>query len=473
MIDLDLAYMPATELAHRIRRGELSPVEIVRNSLERIAEVNPKLNCFCFVYPDETLEKARAAEAAVRARSDLGPLHGIPIAIKDLTPTKGRRTTLGSYVFENWVPDHDAAIVDRLTRAGAIVVGKTTTPEFAHIEFTESPLWGVTRNPWNLAHTPGGSSGGSGAAVASGCVPLAEGTDMGGSVRIPAAECGIVGLKPSLGRIPLDILPSLFDNISHFGPLARTIDDAALFIAAAQGPDERDIQSLAPALDIPIPVSSDIRGRRFALSLDLGYYTVLDREIEANLQAAVDALREAGAMVEPVELGWTPAVSAAWKDYWRVFMAAYFGEHLDRWRHRMDPAVVDLIEAGNRISAVHYKRLEIVRSEQWRALAAVFEKYDALLSPTMATPAPLASDKIKIANASPFDAAGRFVDRCMTEPFNLVGQCPVLSVPTGFTSSGLPTALSICGRRFDDLGVLTIGAALEAVRPWQAKHPLL
>ena len=248
-VDIDLSFTPATELARRIRSRDLSPLEVVKASLARIEEVNPRLNCFCFVYPDEAIDLARDAERALEGNGAVGPLHGVPIAIKDLTPTKGKRTTMGSYAFEHWVPDKSALLVERLQAAGAIMVGKTTTPEFAYSSFTDSPLWGVTRNPWNPERTPGGSSGGSGAAVASGCVPLAEGTDMGGSVRIPAAWCGLVGLKPSFGRIPLDFLPTQFDTIQHFGPLARTVDDARLFLSVAQGPDELDVMSLAPPID--------------------------------------------------------------------------------------------------------------------------------------------------------------------------------------------------------------------------------
>src|SRR5262245_66371013 len=199
MADLDLCYTPATELAARIRGRKLSPVELMKNTLARIEEINPKLNCFCFVYPEEAITKAREAEKAVTDGRALGPLHGIPIAIKDLTPTKDKRTTLGSYTHENWIPDSNAVIVDRLQAAGAIMVGKTTTPEFAYSSFTESPLWGVTYNPWDRKRTPGGYSRGSGAAVASRCVQLAEGTDMGGSVRIAAAWCGIVGLMRGMG----------------------------------------------------------------------------------------------------------------------------------------------------------------------------------------------------------------------------------------------------------------------------------
>ena len=347
----------------------------------------PKLNCFCFVYPEEALQKARAAEAAVTAGKPLGPLHGVPIAIKDLTPTKGKRTTLGSYSHEHWVPDYDAAIVEKLTAAGAIMVGKTTTPEFAYSSFTESPLWGITRNPWNPERTPGGSSGGSGAAVASGCVPLAEGTDMGGSVRIPAAWCGIVGLKPSLGRIPLDLLPSVFDNISHFGPLARTIDDARLFLNAAQGPDERDIQSIGTPLALDGPQPGSVKGMRFALNIDLGCY-VVDPEVEAAVREAARALTAAGRHVEEVALPWTRRIADAWVEVWQVFMAAYFGHVLEQYRDKMDPHVVALIEAGNKMPAAHYKRLEIERTEQWRGFYPILQKYDAFLCPTMRVPAP-------------------------------------------------------------------------------------
>ena len=470
MSEDDLIYRPATELADLIRRREVSPVAVVEAALARIEQVNPQLNCFCFVYGEEALAAARAAEQAVMAGGELGPLHGVPLAIKDLTPTKGKRTTLGSYTFEHWVPEHDAVIVERLGAAGAILVGKTTTPEFAHAGFTQSPLWGITRNPWNPAMSPGGSSGGSGAAVASGCLPLAEGTDMGGSVRIPAAECGIVGLKPSLGRIPMDILPSQVDNISHFGPLARTVGDAALFLAATQGPDDRDISSLPGTLDLDAPLEPALAGRRLALSIDLGCYKV-HPEIEANARAAAADLAAAGALVEEVELQWSPQIDRDWSKMWGVFMAAYFGDRLEEWRERMDPDVVKLIEAGRRMSALDYKRLELRRSEQWRKLAQVLARYDALLTPTMAQPTVPVEEK----HAKPpgLDREGRQLGRFMTEPFNLVGQCPVLSLPTGFTADGLPTALSVVGRRYDEPGVLGLGVALERLRPWADRRPPL
>ena len=468
MTDLDLAYTPATELARRIRARELSPVDVVSNSLERIAQVNPKLNCFCFVYPEEAMEKAREAEQAVMAGKKLGPLHGVPIAIKDLTPTRGKRTTLGSYAYENWVPETDAPIVEALLGAGAIMVGKTTTPEFAYSGFTESPLWGITRNPWNTERTPGGSSGGSGAAVASGCVPLAEGSDMGGSVRIPAALCGIVGLKPSFGRIPFTILPSQFDQLSHFGPLSRTVADTALFLKVTQGPDERDIQSLKPALDIPIPPPHSVEGLKLALSPDLGFYAI-HPEVEANMRRAAAALADLGATVEEVDLRWTKEMVDVWTAHWGVYLAAFFGHKLPEWRDRMDPNVVALMEAGLAMDAVSFKRLEFLRTEQWNALAPILQRHDALLCPTMAQPAPHVGGRDE--NYDRVNESGRYQGFDVTSIFNLVSQCPALSVPSGFTSDGLPTALQIVGRRFDDLTALRIGAALEAARPWAGKRP--
>ncbi|MGH6719641.1 MAG: amidase, partial [Alphaproteobacteria bacterium] len=293
-------------------------------------------------------------------------------------------------------------------------------------------------------------------------------TDMGGSVRIPASHCGLVGLKPSLGRIPMDFLPSVFDNISHFGPLARTVDDAALFLAAAQGPSDADIQSIVPGLRMPKRIPASIKGLRLALDIDLGMIDV-DPEVEGLVRAAAKALEARGAIVEEIDLGWTPEVREAWYVIWQVFMAAYFGHHLKAWRERMDPNVVALMDAGFKVTAVDYKRTEVVRTEQWRKLARVFERYDALLCPTMARPAPEVGKSD--ADFGHLNAAGKIVALDMTEMFNNVPQCPVLSVPAGFTHGGLPVGMQIVCRRFDDLGVLRIGRALEKTRPWAHRRP--
>ncbi|WP_439817405.1 amidase [Zavarzinia sp. CC-PAN008] len=454
----DLCRLTASELAPLIAARKVSSVEAVKASLARIEAVNPALNCFCFVFPEEALKAAEAADAAVARGDRLGLLHGVPVAFKDLTPTKGQRTTLGSKLFEHNVPDHDAVIVTKAKGQGAIVVGKTTTPEFAYSSFTHSPLWGVTRNPWDTQRTPGGSSGGSGAAVASCAVPLAEGSDMGGSIRIPASFSGIVGLKPSLGRIPFTALPSQFDNLSHFGPLARSCADAALFVEATQGPDDGDIQSIPTTLGYDGSLERPAKGLRLALSVDLGYY-VIAPEVAAATRAAAERFRAAGAEVEEVDLGWRVAANDIWMDYWRVFMAAFFGEAYDRGAHLLDPNVKQLIEDGRKISAVAYKRLEFVRTALWEKLAAILGRYDALLCPTMAKTAPLAEGGDR--EYGDVDADGRYDGLDVTSPFNLTPQCPALSVPNGLGPTGLPIGLQIVGRRFDDLGVLKIGALHE------------
>jgi len=450
-----------------MRARELSPVEVVAASLARIEEVNPRLNCFCFVYPHEALELARAAERALVAGEPVGPLHGVPIAIKDLTPTKGKRTTMGSYAFEHWVPDTSALLVERLLGAGAIMVGKTTTPEFAYSSFTESPLWGVTRNPWDETRSPGGSSGGSGAAVASGCVPLAEGTDMGGSVRIPAAWCGLVGLKPSFGRIPLDFLPTQFDTIQHFGPLARTVDDARLFLSVAQGLDERDVMSL-PAVELGEQVEASVEGMRLALDVDLGCYAVAP-EVEEAVREAAEALSAAGAVVEEVDVGWGRDVADAWVAHWGVYLAAIFGGKLEEFRERMDPRVVSLMDAGLALGAVEFKRLEFVRTDAWKQLAPILERYDGLLCPTMSKVARPVDEDDFVWFADRGDGLYHGLD--MTAQFNFVSQCPALSVPAGWSADGLPIGLQIVARRYRDDQALRIGAALERVRPWAHRRP--
>ena len=453
----DLLLLPATVLAQRIRAGELSSVALIDASLAKIDEVNPRLNAFCAVYRDEARARARECEAAVRNGAQLGPLHGLPVAIKDFTPIAGKVTTRGSRAFADWVPNSNPVIVERLIGAGAIIIGKTTTPEFAYSSFTASPLWGITRNPRDPTRTSGGSSGGSAVAVATGCASLAEGTDMGGSVRIPASFCGIVGLKPALGRIPMDILPTVFDSISHFGPLARSVDDAALFLAATQGPDDRDIQSL-PGVQIPVPVPRGVGGLRLALSLDLGYYRV-DAEVAGKVREAAIRLVGAGALVDEVDLAWSREINDAWTRYWEVFLAACFGACLAEHRNRMDPHVVELIERGFTTSAVEFKRLEEVRTRQWHSLATVFRNHDALICPTMARPAP--SIDLSDSDFDRTDRDGRYDGLDMTCPFNFVPQCPALSVPAGTTRDGLPIGLQLIGRRFDDLAVLSIGATLE------------
>ncbi len=458
MADLDLAYLPAGEQARRIATGELSPVDVVENSLARIDEVNERLNAFCFVWHDDARAAAAKAAEAVAAGDDLGILHGVPVALKDTTPTAGHTTTLGSYTHEHHVPEADGAIVTALKRAGAIIVGKTTTPEFAHSLVTESPLWGITRNPWNTDLTTGGSSGGSGAAVASGCVALAEGSDMGGSVRIPAAWCGVVGLKPGLGRIPMDVLPGLFDTISHHGPLARCVDDARLFLAATQGPDDADLLSVTSPLDLGVPLGVDVRGMRVGVSIDLDSWYV-DPNVAAGVTRAADVLSDAGAHVTEVHPGLTGQEEAEWNKLWAVFMASYYGHLVAEFGDRMDPNVLRLIDAGNAMGAVEYKQVETVRTELWNRMRPILADNHALLTATMATEPIPAS----IADWNPPEVADDlYHSPDMTAVWNLISPCPALSVPCGLTPNGLPIGAQLVGRRWESQTVLRLGAAIEA-----------
>jgi Asp-tRNA(Asn)/Glu-tRNA(Gln) amidotransferase A subunit family amidase len=449
--------LPASAIAAGIRAGKFTSVGMVSEALRRARAAAP-LNAFAVIREAGALEAARQADAAVARGEILGPLHGVPFAAKDLTPTAGDLTSLGSWTMGDWVPDQSALVVRRLQAAGAILIGKTTTPEFAYSSFTQSPRWGVTRNPWDHDRTPGGSSGGSAAVVAAGIVPFAEGSDMGGSVRIPAAFCGVVGLKPSLGRIPMTILPSQFDNISHFGPLARSVEDAICFLEATAGPSDEDISSLPLAFDGARARRGSLGGKRFALSMDLGYYAI-QPGVEAVIRQSVDELRKAGAVVDEVPMTWTRAVNDQWFDLWCVFMSAFFGHLLSDFRQRMDPIVVAMIERGLAMDANSYKRVEVLRSEMWRDMAALFENYDALLCPTCAVTAPLVTETDDDYVVTSPD--GRFKGLDVTCPFNLLPQCPALSLPVGLATDGLPVGLQIVGKRFADEEVLGIGLALE------------
>lgn len=468
MTDLDLAYLSAAEMARRVALGEVSPVELVENALGRIDDVNDEVNAFCFVWQDAALEAARRASDLVASGASLGVLHGVPVALKDTTPTTGHRTTLGSRAFEHWVPKRDGAIARKLQDAGAIVVGKTTTPEFAHSLATESPLWGITRNPWNLDRTTGGSSGGSGAAVATGCVPLAEGSDMGGSVRIPSAWCGVVGLKPGLGRIPMDVLPGLFDNISHHGPLASCTDDARLFLQAAQGPDESDILSLPVPLDLSSP-ATDMTGVRVGLSIDLGVWAV-DPSIEAAVRRAADALADAGAIVSEVDVGFHGDEEQSWNKLWDVFMAAYYGDLVEEFGHEMAPEVVGLIERGNAMSAVEYKRIELVRTRMWNQMRPILANNEVLLCPTMATGPVEASITGKRIPGHMENGAYHSPD--MTAIWNMISPCPVLTVPCGFDGDGMPVGAQLVGRRWRSDRLLEVGGALERALPTLGRPPI-
>ena len=461
-----LCELTATELRAAIEGGECSVVEAVDQSLARIEQQNPTINAFCFVYADDARERARQLDRDRPRTGALPPLFGIPFALKDFTPTHALRTTRGSVMFKNWVPDVDPPIVERLRAAGGVLVGKTTTSELAHSSFTRSPLWGVTRNPHNHERTPGGSSGGSAAAVASNMVPLAEGSDAGGSVRIPASCCGIVGFKPSAGRVPMHAFDTDFESIFHFGPLARTVADAYLMFSVMQGPDDRDPLSIVPALNLPSPAEFlrriDLHGTRVALSVDLGYYEV-DPDVAENTICAASILRDLGADVTPVDLGWDRAINDAWTLNWSVLLATLYGELEAKQRAGVDPELSMLIERGRRHSAIELKSVDVVRTRYWAKLRDIFERHDVLMCPTVALPVP-AAEGVEDSDFERDSADGHFGGFEMTSPFSLMPQCPAISVPSGLSSDGLPTGVQMIGRRFADLDLLRIAAAYERGR---------
>ncbi|MES0039845.1 amidase [Mesorhizobium sp. M0046] len=447
----------AKSIASAVQNRKVLAAEVITASFERIRRANDELNAFCDLYEEDALAAAHRIDSRIADGEDVGPLAGVPVAVKDFTPLKGKRTTFGSLVYKDNIGEFDPIYVQRLRAAGAIVIGKTNTPEFAHAGFCHNRAFGTTVNPWDTTRTSGGSSGGAAAVVASNMVPLAEGTDMGGSVRIPAGYCGCVGLKPSLGRIPMDILKSVYDTISHFGPLARTVEDAWLFLDATKGPDERDPMSL-PEQAIPFDIDGDIKGLRIALSVDLGYFAVDDAVAKA-MQTTADALRAAGATVTSIDMPWDASIAEAARTSWYVYLAAFEGDLLENKRDLLDPDVADQLVAGFKINGPTYKRVEILRRKMWLDLVSIFESHDALLCPTTTITAPLASLRDK--DFETVRADGKLQGAAMTTPFNFTPHCPALSIPCGVGPGPLPIGAQIVGRRFDEATVLKIGRAVE------------
>jgi Asp-tRNA(Asn)/Glu-tRNA(Gln) amidotransferase A subunit family amidase len=468
MPDEELCYMPAIELAAAIRARRLSPVEVTTAVLRRIEQVNPKINAYCTLVADAALSDARAAEAAVMQGGVVGPLHGVPISFKDLTLTAGIRTTFGSKIFEHHVPQEDAVVVERARRAGAIVLGKTNTPEFGCKGVTENRIFGHTRNPWKLDRIPGGSSGGAAAALAAGLGPLAEGSDLAGSVRIPAGCCGVVGFKPSLGRIPW--YPSLngFTGFFVHGPMARTVGDVALLFSVMSGPDDRDPQSLpATGEDFARAAEGGISGLRVAWTADLGYAAV-EPEVRQLTEAAAKRIAGLGCVVEEAHPGFEDP-ERLFLDLTAPFRAAASAQYLASFKDQMDPILVKRLELAEGMTAVEYEKASHRRTALWQIVRRFFERYDLLLTPTTAV-APFA-----VGIDFPTEIGGRRVESPLawlpfTLPFNLTGQ-PAISVPGGFTREGLPVGLQIIGRRFEDATVLRAAGAWEMAAPWAHLRP--
>lgn len=469
----EVEWMSASELMSAFEGKDLSPLEVTRYLLDRIDRINPSINAFVTVLGAGAEEAAKESELAYQ-RGTAGPLQGVPVAIKDNIFSKGIRTTYGSKMYADFIPEEDAVDLQRLKEAGAVILGKTNMPEFGLIAITENPLFGRTVNPWDLNKTCGGSSGGSAAAVAAGLCPIGMGNDAGGSIRIPAALCGVFGLKPQFGRIPwYPHLPG-FDTLCHEGPLTRAVEDAALVLDAVSGPDARDFASL-PAYpgSFLAEMRGDVRGLRLGYSRDLGYAAAVDSEVADMARKAAAAFEELGCRVEEIE-DTLPATSEM--DYIITVIAEMVAaneERLEEYRQIGYPLYMpflDLVDLYNNRDVV---RIPFHRYQLWEAVRKIFDRYDLLLTPSTACPAfdwgdigPMGPPSIEGIDVGP---AGWVP---FTMPFNFTGQ-PAASVPCGFNSQGLPVGLQIVGDRFREALVLRAAAALEEKLPWRNSRPPL
>lgn len=452
MTSEEVCFLPATRLARLIAARELSPVDAVEAVLDRAQQLNPSLNAFAHLAADQARAAARQAQAAVMAGDRLGPLHGVPITVKDNVAVAGLPLGHGSIAIEPVIPDRDAIAVARARAAGAVIIGKTTLPEFAHKVLTVNNAQGVTHNPWNLAHSPGGSSGGGGAALAAGIAPLAIATDGGGSIRCPASWNGVVGLKPTLGRIPGEAMPDGFGNFAYIGPMARHTDDLALLLSVMEGPSPADPFALRPPpADAPVTV----QGMRIGWLPHVGEHRT-DAVTAAITERAVGALANAGAEVETLSAPCFEGLYAVYAVLASTARAARYGHILDTAGDRMTPTLRDCIVQGRGWSAVQWLAAHDRRTALFRAVQALFERFDILATPTTTTTAP------RLDSIDPGYPGGYPAWAVALHPFNLSGH-PALSTPAGFTDDGLPVGLQLVGPWFGERRLLVASAALEAM----------
>ncbi|MGI9412246.1 MAG: amidase [Hyphomicrobiales bacterium] len=474
MDDLDLCYLPGHRALELFRARKLSPVDVLEAQIRRAEAVETRLNAFTDSYFDEALDLARAAEATY-GKSDgrLRPLEGLTLAVKDSHDLEGKRTTHGSLLHEHDVAAATCPTNRRLMDAGAIVIAKTTTPEFCSAGVTCSKLFGVTGTPWNPDFTSGGSSGGSGASLGAGMATLATGSDIAGSIRVPAACCGVVGYKPPYGRIP-GSPPFNLDFYCQTGPLAQTVADCALMTNAMSGPHPDDIATLREEIRLPADFDG-IKGWRVACSPDLGFFAVAP-EVRQALHETAALLRDLGAVVEEVDIGWGPEVTVAAATY----LDHLFGRELARNHEAHGDRLCDYNvfyarRAGTSDAEAFLATYECAAG-MYRTMAPLLERYHAFICPTVAT------HEVR-ADAKPWETVtieGRAVttdfDWVMTHPFNMLSRLPVLSIPAGRAANGLPTSVQVVSRSFDDHRVFQLAAAVERAAPWldcDARRPMV
>ena len=465
----ELAFMSAVELAQSIRDKKVSSLEATENFFQRIDQLDSQLHSYLTLCRDQALADARAADAAVRQGAELGPLHGVPISIKDLETTKGVVTTMGSAIFKDRMPDMDSIVVERVKAAGAIILGKTNTPEFGQSGTTENKLGEPCRNPWNTERTPGGSSGGAAAALAAGLCTLSMGTDGGGSVRIPASFTGLFGIKPTQGRVPRFGgygRPSA-NHFSQSGPITRTVADSALLLQVIAGPDTRDITSIRePAPDFSANLGAGVNGMRLAWSSDLGYAAVDAEVVDITKQAAMKFIG-LGANMDDAKL----KLEDPFETFWNVFStAAYtsYGHLLEEHRDDLSDIGLMSIEHGQQTTGADMSRAIYEVDRLGRRMEEFFDNFDLLLTPTMAVPAFPIDQRPGVIGGKTVDPFWGFLP--FTYPINISGQTAA-SIPCGYSSNGMPIGLHIIGPKGSEAKVLQACAAFEAANPWAGDRP--
>lgn len=464
----DLTDLDVVELGRAIAARELSPVEVVEAFLARIEALNPRLNAYVTVTAEAAREAARAAEAEIAGGRYRGPLHGIPIAHKDLYATAGVRTTGGSRVLADHVPAQDATVVAQLAAAGMICLGKLNTHEFAYGPTNEHSMFGPSRNPWDTDRITGGSSGGSGAAVAAGLAPIASGSDTGGSIRMPAAACGLTGLKPTYGRSSRAGILPLCWSMDHPGPLSHSAMDAALFLAATAGPDPRDAATAdRPVEDYVAALTGDIRGMRIGIPRRY-FYDRAQRQVTSLVEAALAELEKLGAELVEVELPHIDHAAAAAMAIYVAEATAYHDDTLDDRAHLYTEQVRTFLELGDQLLAKDYLHAQRYRTLLGREMAQALTRVDVLATPGIAlTATPIGQEMVDI-DGTEDGVFGAILRN--TEPFDLTG-LPALVVPCGLARDGLPVSLQIAGRAFDEAGVLKVGHAYQQVTDWHRRRP--
>ena len=468
MTESDIYYLNISETAELLQSKQLSPVELVAAHIERIEQTEGRLNSFVTLLADEAAAAAEIAESEIQGGGYRGILHGIPIGLKDLYYTKGIRTTVGSKIMGGFVPDYDAAVTERFRDAGAIILGKLQMHEFALGATSENPHHGPARNPWDTTRITGGSSGGSGSSVASGQCMAALGSDTGGSVRIPASACGIVGLKPTFGRVSrIGVFP-LSNSLDTVGPMTRTVRDTAIVMNTIAGYDERDQSSASrPDEDFTRLLGQDISGLRIGVPQNY-FYDIIDDEVREAVQQAAGRLEGLGANVEECTI---PALDDSISISGTVLLTEAAEIHLDNLRERADAFGADVrgrLEEGAMTPAVTYIAAQRARSEFNRAIAKAMATYDILLAPTNAVPAPkIGEDIVEVNGQTEHKLA--LMPR-LTRPHNICG-IPTVSVTCGFASNGLPIGMQLAARPFEDALALQVAYAYEQATVWHTRRP--